>query len=254
MRRVAAFAALAPCLVGLGCARQPIERVEWTTMGTVAAVQTRGADVEGRSNVVVRAKAAFADVERLLNAHDPDSELSRLATLPDVALLERCSPQMRPCYERALALKRQSGGAFNPRWRGVGTLDLGAIAKGFAVDLAAAAVPDGDGDVLIDLGGNLKSVRGAWRVGVAGGDAVLVLTNGMACATSAEYYRGKHIRDGRTGLAVSNDVASVTVVHPTSALLADGLSTTLFVLGREAGGRFLRDHCPEAKAIWIEKR
>lgn len=247
---------LAPLLLlpVLGCARQPVERVEWTAMGTIAAVQTRGVGAEGRSNLVARAKAAFADVERLLDVHNPNSELSRLAALPDAALIERCSPRMRPCYATALTLKQRSGGAFDPRWRGAGTLDLGAIAKGFAVDLAAtAAAASGDGDALIDLGGNLKSVRGAWRVGVAGSDAVLVLTNGMACATSAEYFRGKHIRDGRTGLAVSNGVASVTVIHPSSAMLADGLSTTLFVLGREDGERMLRRHYPEARAIWIER-
>ena len=72
----------------------------------------------------------------------------------------------------------------------------------------------------------------------------------MACATSAEYYRGKHIYDGRTGQAVSNGVTSVTVVHPTSAMLADGLSTTLFVFGKEEGERFLKANFPEARAYW----
>jgi thiamine biosynthesis lipoprotein len=79
----------------------------------------------------------------------------------------------------------------------------------------------------------------------------IVLTNGMACATSGEYERGKHIYDGRTGLAVTNNLVSVTVVHPSSAMVADGLSTTLFVLGVEAGERFLKAHHPEATAYWI---
>ena len=73
---------------------------------------------------------------------------------------------------------------------------------------------------------------------------------GAACATSAEYYRGKHIYDARTGRPVSNDVWSVTVVHPTSAMLADALSTILFIYGREEGERFLARHYPEARAIW----
>ena len=145
-----------------------------------------------------------------------------------------------------------SGGAFNPRWRGPKTLDLGAIAKGFAVDVASGLeIGNGRGEaVLLDLGGNLKSIRGEWKVGIAGSDVVLTLTNGMACATSAEYYRGKHIYDGRTGQAVSNGVTSVTVVHPTSAMLADGLSTTLFVFGKEEGERFLKANFPEARAYW----
>jgi thiamine biosynthesis lipoprotein len=140
-----------------------------------------------------------------------------------------------------------SGGAFNPRWRGPGTLDLGAIAKGAAVDWAALNVWNGE-DILIDLGGNLKSVRGNWRTGVAdpngGGFAAVVdLREGEALATSATYYRGSHIYDGRTGLAVSNGVASVTVLCR-SAMWADGLSTTLFILGPEAGRAFVEEKCP----------
>ena len=114
--------------------------------------------------------------------------------------------------------------------------------------------------VLLDLGGNLKVVSGEWKTGIrdpfgTGGVArTLTLTNGMACATSGEYERGKHIHDGRTGAPVTNDVASVTVVHPASAMVADGLSTTLFILGREKGERFLRNHYPEAVAYWIMKR
>ena len=131
---------------------------------------------------------------------------------------------------------------------------------GFAVDLAAERLSRAEGvqrSLLIDLGGNLKVVRGTWRTGIRdpsrpdGIVRTLTLTNGMACATSGEYARGKHIRDGRTGVPVTNDVASVTVVHPTSAMLADGLSTTLFVLGRERGTAFLAAHYPEATAYWV---
>ena len=217
-----------------------VERVEWPVMGTVAAVQTRGGSSDQRREAMDKVKAAFAEVERLLNAHDPNSELSRLAALPDAEVLANCNAEMRPCYEMAFELMRQLGGAFNPRWRGPGTLDLGAIAKGFAVDRAAAAVPyPQDFDLLIDLGGNLFAVKGSWRVGVMGSDKVIDLHEGGACATSAEYFRGKHIRDGRTGAVVSNGVASVTVMCAGSAMRADGLSTALFVLGPDAGGRFL---------------
>ena len=226
-------------LAAAGCAKPAVERVEWTAMGTVAAVQTRGAaSGEEVAKVVRTVKAEFARVEKLLNAHDPDSELSRLAPLPEEDILRRCDESVRPCYEMAFDLMRKSGGAFNPRWRGTNTLDLGAIAKGFAVDLAAESVGyPKDYDLLIDLGGNLRSVKGVWRTGVAGTDEVLPLGEGFALATSAEYYRGKHIYDGRTGKPVSNKVVSVTV-ESGRAMVADGLSTTLFVLGPEEGGRF----------------
>jgi hypothetical protein len=126
-------------------------------------------------------------------------------------------------------------------------------------DPAIAAEAGAEG-VLLDLGGNLKAVSGSWTTGIrdpgnpSGIAERIVLTNGMACATSGEYVRGKHIYDGRTGRPVTNAVASVTVVHPSSAMLADALSTTLFVLGREEGEVFLRRFYPEARAYWIMRR
>ena len=244
-------------VVGTGCSRAKIERLEWPVMGTVAAVQTRGATPEETAEIVRAAKDEFTHVERLLNAHDPNSELSRLAALPENEILERCDESVRPCYEMAFDLMEKSGGAFNPRWRGTNTLDLGAIAKGFAVDRAVSAgvfVRKGP-DVLLDLGGNLFATKGRWRTGIAGTESVRVLDEGCACATSAEYFRGKHIYDGRTGLAVSNGVSSVTVFVGGSAMEADGLSTTLFVLGPDAGKRFLDEKWKTAGvlAIWMMK-
>jgi thiamine biosynthesis lipoprotein len=138
---------------------------------------------------------------------------------------------------------------------------LGGIAKGFAVDLAAEKVCEHidkfnikSSGILLDLGGNLKVVSGEWRTGIRnpyGEMESILLTNGMAGATSGEYERGKHIYDGRTGRAVSNNLISVTVVHPFSAMIADGLSTTLFVLGKDDGEIFLKQHYPEAKAYWL---
>lgn len=225
-----------------GCARSRIERVEWPVMGTVAAVQVRmggGADVPSS---VQRVRSQFEKVEHLLNFHDPASEIRALSPLSPPEALAKCSEIVRPCYEAAFKLSAASGGAFNPRWRGDGTLDFGAIAKGFAVDAAVHGFSP-ESDVLIDLGGNLKSVRGSWRTGVKNpfGDGfarVIDLKAGESLATSAVYYRGGHIRDGRTGQVVSNGVASVTVMC-SSAMWADGFSTTLFVLGPDEGREFL---------------
>ena len=252
---------LCPAILAVfsGCAREKVERVEWTVMGTVAAVQEKGRTGAGRGGVLDVVKATFSEVESLLNAHDPNSELSRLAALPDAEILARCNPLVRPCYAAAFRLRDETGRVFNPRYRGPGTLDLGAIAKGFAVDLAAERVKAAFGEtgaVLVDLGGNLRSVGGTWSVGIVGGEgrsdvSELSLTDGEACATSGEYYRGHHIKDGRDGSSLSNTVYSVTVVHPASAMLADGLSTVMFILGRERGEAFLREHHPEARAEWI---
>ena len=263
------------CVVA-GCGRQQIERVEWPIMGTIAAVQVRGCPDEW-GHVSAYTMGVFKDVSKALNAHSADSELSKLAALPEDEILAACDVKKisrfpwlltRPCYEAAFKLMHESGGAFNPRWKGTNTFDLGAIAKGFAVDLASSMAPGvGPIDAIIDLGGNLKALRSEggthkpWRTGVRdpfgdGFAAVVDLHEGEALATSATYYRGSHIYDGRTGLAVSNGVASVTVLC-NSAMWADGLSTTLFVLGPEEGKKFLDDKLKllvgdmEVSALWI---
>jgi len=235
-----------------GCGRGKVERVEWTTMGTVAAVQVRG-NATDCSSYVSKCKYVFGLVTDDLNAHDPSSEICRLAPLPEDQVLSKADPFARPCYEAAFRLMHESGGAFDPRWRGTNTLDCGAIAKGYAIDSLNEYCALLRQDGLVDIGGNLKIIRGEWKVGIAGSDTVITLTRGMACATSGEYFRGKHIRDGRTGAVVTNGVYSVTVVHPKSAMLADGLSTTLFVLGKDEGEKFLKKFYPEAKAYWVMK-
>ena len=247
-----AFVVFAAALMVGGCRPEPIERVEWPVMGTIAAIQVRGGSAGYGLPISTYRKfagGAFSEVERLLNAHDADSEICRLSSLGEDEILAKCDPRMKPCYEAAFELARASGGAFNPRWKGPGMLDLGAIAKGFAVDLAATVTYVDGNDALLDLGGNLKVLKGEggshkpWRTGVRdpNGDgfaAVVELREGEALATSATYYRGSHIYDGRTGNPVSNDVASVTVLCR-SAMWADGLSTTLFVLGPDEGRDFL---------------
>ena len=271
---VVRWLAASAALLLAGCSRAKIERVEWPVMGTIAAVQVRSTSIFFHAAATSVVRQITFDLEHALNAHDPDSELSRLAPLEEEEILSQCgkSPMLytrdvRPCYEAAFKLMHESGGAFNPRWRGPKTLDLGAIAKGFAVDVAAKDCYADHADALIDIGGNIKAVRGEggshrpWRTGVKdpSGDgfaAVVELREGEALATSATYYRGSHIYDGRTGLAVSNGVASVTVLC-SSAMWADGLSTTLFVLGPEEGKKFLDDKLKilvgdmAVSALWI---
>ena len=128
-------------------------------------------------------------------------------------------------------------------------LDLGGIAKGYAVDLAYARLEAaGAANFLLDLGGNIR-VRGSpradgspWRIGVRDpgdptktvGDPV-PLKSGQAVATSGSYERfveigGRrysHIVDPRTGRPVERG-GSVSVVAPT-AMEADARSTALFV-------------------------
>ena len=254
IRRCLAVLVLLEGLVG--CGRSKVERVEWPVMGTIAAVQTKGACLS--SDALGAVKVEFNRVNEHFNIHDPKAPIHGIAKEADELIRSRSMVFPWDCYATALDLRDASGGAFNPRWRGPGILDMGAIAKGFAVDLAADAVKEcyeksggNMPEMLIDLGGNLKAVKGDWIVGIKDGKA-FVLREGETCATSARYYRGDHIKDGRTGANVTNGVYSVTVIHPKSAMLADGLSTTLFILGRERGEAFLKKHYSESRAVWID--
>ena len=130
-------------------------------------------------------------------------------------------------------------------------LDLGAIAKGLAIDLAARELRPFE-NFAIDAGGDLYlggcSPNGEpWSIGIRHPrrDNELIdslrVSNRAVC-TSGDYERpspaaaaGHHILDPRAG-ASPRAVASVTVVAPT-AMLADALATAAFVLGPADGIR-----------------
>lgn len=122
------------------------------------------------------------------------------------------------------------------------TLDLGAVAKGLAIDAAAREL-ESFRDFAIDAGGDLylggSNPQGApWSVGIRhprrDGELIDALrVSNQAVCTSGDYERGPHILDPRHGTP-SCSVASATVVAP-SAMLADALATAAFVLGPEKG-------------------
>jgi FAD:protein FMN transferase len=117
------------------------------------------------------------------------------------------------------------------------TLDLGAVAKGLAIDAAACELRPYR-NFAIDAGGDLylsgSNPRGElWSAGirhphVAGTLLDRLRVSDQAVCTSGTYERGEHILDPRHGDAAIG-VASATVVAP-SAMLADALATAAFVL------------------------
>jgi len=132
------------------------------------------------------------------------------------------------------------------------SVDLGGIAKGYALDRAAEAMRNaGATGGYMDLGGNIL-VFGegpAHEVGVLGpqGDQVLAtlpLTDGSV-ATSGQYENflmidgvpHGHILDPRSGLPVPGGL-SVTVLAD-RAMIADALATAAVVLGPKSGLRLL---------------
>ncbi|MGH2347177.1 MAG: FAD:protein FMN transferase [Chloroflexota bacterium] len=132
-------------------------------------------------------------------------------------------------------------------------LDLGAVAKGMAIDLAARELAAYRG-FAVEAGGDLYvggcNERGtAWQVGIKHPLRpytlidTLAVSNAAICTSGAYERRVQagpvihHILDPRAG-ASAGGAASATVVAPT-AMLADALSTAAFVLGPRLGMGFL---------------
>ena len=148
-------------------------------------------------------------------------------------------------------------------------LDFGALAKGYAADLCRAKLEQAGLSGILSLGGNIQTVGtkpdgSDWIIGVQDPDdagryvLTLRLTGTKAAVTSGDYQRYFredgvrycHILDPQTLSPVRNSLRAVTVVAD-EGLLADGLSTALFVLGREAGEAFWRER-GGFEALWIE--
>jgi thiamine biosynthesis lipoprotein len=131
-------------------------------------------------------------------------------------------------------------------------LDLGGIAKGYAVDLAVEAIrQNGALGGMVDIGGNIRcfgqppAPAKDWIIGLQNPRAETVLKriklNDFAVATSGDYRRyaqagGRrysHILNPSTGDS-AEELISVTIVAPT-AMEADALSTAVSVMGRQRG-------------------
>ncbi len=306
-------------LLCLSCSRterKPL-RLQWLTMGTVAAVQC--ADHASAARARETSRVGFDEVNREFSAWRDDSVLSAINRAAGTGHYVAVPATVATVLETALRFCDESGGAFNPMigptmrlWGFNGTseslhtpaaeavrlataladrnaieiisdaegkrvrlnkpgmsLDLGGIAKGYAVDLAWRRLKErGHIDTLVDLGGNLRAIgkaapgRGGWRTGVRnpfdtdGLVGIFLLKDGEATSTSGHYerfvqidgVRHAHIMDGRTGRPVTG-MAGVTVIAP-DAMTADALSTALFIIGPEKGIQMLRGH-QGCEALWI---
>lgn len=133
-------------------------------------------------------------------------------------------------------------------------VDFNSIAAGYAVDRIASRLKAlGIDSYLAEVTGELKAAGrkpdgAVWRIALEEprddrrvAERVIEV-NGYGVSTSGDYRRYfeqdgarySHTFDARTGAPVLHNLASVTVIHP-SALMADGLSTLLLILGPERG-------------------
>ena len=150
-------------------------------------------------------------------------------------------------------------------------IDFGGIAKGYTSGRIMDIFREhGITSGMVSLGGNvqvlgIKTDGSKWRVAVQNPEDTenylgVLETQDRAVITSGGYERyfeqdGKtyqHILDPKTGYPADSGLTSVTIVSA-DGTLADGLSTSLFVMGKEKAVAYWRAHSEEFDAILVEK-
>jgi thiamine biosynthesis lipoprotein len=249
-------------------------------LGTLVEISVEGAQPEALARAVTAAFGAIAEVHKLMSFHDPASDVSRLNRAQPGELV-RVSPATGEVLRLAARMTELSDGAFDiacaPRlveWRMLpapeaavrqftprtrllaledevsvrklasGWIDMGGIAKGYAVDLAVAAlrakgVPNG----CVNAGGDLRvfgadgfpvSVRLPRAPGMA---AARLALREQALATSGVYFSAR-VRGGRTVGALVDGRSGEPLVAPRSAsvqapscAVADALAKVVLATG-----------------------
>jgi thiamine biosynthesis lipoprotein len=148
-------------------------------------------------------------------------------------------------------------------------IDLGGIAKGYAVDKAVKKlVSQGIKSCIINAGGQVFCLGDKfgrpWGVMIKNPHnqtqkGYLMEVKNMAVATSGDYEqfflkdnkRYCHIINPKTGYPIQNNIVSVTVIAH-DGITADALATSIFVLGKEKGEELAKKF-PDVKLKIIEK-
>ena len=139
-------------------------------------------------------------------------------------------------------------------------IDLGGIAKGYTGDrvmqvFKKAGITSG----LISLGGNVQALGSKpdgspWRVAIQDpqneleylgileiSDKAVITSGGYERFFEEDGVRYHHIIDPRTGYPADSGLLSATIISEDGAL-ADGLSTSLFIMGKDEAENFWREH------------
>jgi len=151
--------------------------------------------------------------------------------------------------------------------RGMG-IDLGGIAKGYAVDAAVRVLKEKNiGSAMVNAGGDIyvlgRKKGKPWRIGIRNprkNEEILgsIALENSAIVTSGDYERfffseGKryhHILNPQTGYP-ADKCQSVTILAKATDF-ADGLATGIFVLGPKEGMDLI-EHLKEVEGIIVDK-
>jgi thiamine biosynthesis lipoprotein len=267
-------------------------------LGTLVSIEL---DEDGDDAALNAAFERIAQVHAAMSFHEPGSDLRRLARANAGELLE-LGADTHAVLALATRLEAESEGAFNPccaaalvergllprpvdgkppgagrlgealellddgrsvRLRATPWIDLGGVAKGYAVDAAVEALRSaGVSSGLVNAGGDLRAF-GPRAVNVQVRDPRhpgqclnLAELSDMACATTAWLLSGTGPRSAAHLVAPPQATAlgdnapmSVTVFAPRCAI-ADALTKVVWLRGA-AAGPLLRSHDAHA-FVWYE--
>lgn len=215
---------------------------------------------EGKTNVAMGSVLKLWHKEREVGIDTPEK-----AKLPDRDALLAASAHTDI---NSIVIDREAGTVFisDPET----SIDVGAIGKGYATEMAARLLIDGGvTSYVLNIGGNIRAIGAkqggdGWVTGITNPDkesdepfVCRVNIKDVSLVTSGDYERFymvhgvkyHHIIDPET-LMPSEYFSSVSVFIDNSAL-ADALSTALFCMSYEDGAKLISEL--GADAIWVTK-
>ena len=280
----------------------------FSALGTSVRLEVAAPNEDAAMSMFKAARERIDAVNLMMSTYTPDSELSRLnsqgeaqmsegtlAVLRKAEEVSRLSggafdvtyAPLRRLWRRAVAGEPPTEEALQEARKAVGyerlkvegqtvrlgapgmEVDLGGIAKGYAIDQAAEALQTaGATSGIVDVGGDLRMFglpegKAAWGVAVSMPPGVkqklLLHVPPCGVATTTDYVNGfrvgdkllSHIIDPRTGRPVAN-MASVTVVAP-DATTADALAVAATVMGWPKGMELIESQ-PGAECLMFVRK
>lgn len=254
-----------------GCGGPALFKENRFLMDTLGEISCFSPDRAKALEAMDEAFREIGRIERLFSRYDGLSEISKINRMAGKRGV-RVSPETFGIIERSIYYSRISKGSFDitvaplkkGRYKDIildkdastvrfldedMKIDLGGIAKGYAVDRAKDVLSShGIENALVDLGGNIFALgsppgKDGWQIGIqhpTDKDAVIhrLELKDRAVATSGNYERPSHILDPVTGAPVTGPL-SVSVVAD-SAEMADAFSTAIFVMGTDYGVKLAR--------------
>jgi thiamine biosynthesis lipoprotein len=218
-------------------------------MGTLVEISVIGRDEDKAAAAIGDAFAEMERIEKLMSRRIPESEISRI-NVPSKVEVEQT---IRSVGYGGIYVDEEASTVELKR-KGM-RIDLGGIAKGYAVDRAYELLRSmGYRNMIVNAGGDMRvggrKQKGPWVIGIQDPrDRSRILATldagDVSIATSGDYeryfevdgIRYHHLLNPFAGFP-ARQCRSVTILAK-DALSADALATAVFVMGPQEGERFI---------------